>query len=60
MQVIIYSATVQWKASQLLARLEGIIKRTDKKVYNLSHTAKHKQGSGAERWRKIANDMERE
>lgn len=52
MQVIIYCATVQWKAGQLLAILEGIIKRTEKKVYNLSDTARQKQGSGAERWGK--------
>lgn len=52
MQVIIYCATVQQKAGQLLARLEGIIKRTEKKADNLSDTAKQSQGSGTERWRK--------
>lgn len=52
MQAITYCATVQWKAGQLLATLEGIIKRTGKKVYNLSNTAKERQGSGTERWEK--------
>lgn len=52
MQVIIYCATVQWKAGQLLARLERITKRTEKKVYNLSGTARQRQGSGPERWGK--------
>jgi len=52
LQVIIYCATVQWKVGQLLARLEEIIKRTRKKVYNLSDTARQSQGSGAVRWGK--------
>lgn len=52
MQAITYCATVQWKAGQLLATLERIIKRTGKKVHNPSNTARQRQGSGTERWEK--------